>query len=163
MNNELEISVQFFKEFHLNKRPAFQKGFCLRSQTAETVEAIVTQLMEKQRAARTAALNKQLECGCPDSTGPDKCGHQTPTITASSGGRKVTKSEAHTTSGSNSGRAPSSRTHGGHRGRGANSLLMRMHPENNNQVRPQCCVTTLTSKFSPPNFDTVFFFLSSLV
>ncbi len=38
-------------------------------QTAETVEAIVTQLMEKQRAARAAALNKQLECGCPpDST-----------------------------------------------------------------------------------------------
>ncbi len=29
----------------------------------------MTQLMEKQRAARAAALNKQLECGCPpDST-----------------------------------------------------------------------------------------------
>ncbi|XP_059085704.1 calmodulin-binding transcription activator 1-like isoform X2 [Tigriopus californicus] len=89
LNNELEIS------------------------TAETVEAIVTQLMEKQRAARTAALNKQLECGCPDSTNPEKsCGHV----------RKVqaTKSEAHTTSGTTGhasgggpgtgGRAPSSRS-----------------------------------------------------
>ena len=36
LNNELEIS------------------------TAETVETIVTQLMEKQRAARAAALNKQV-------------------------------------------------------------------------------------------------------
>ncbi|GLV46120.1 Calmodulin-binding transcription activator [Carabus blaptoides fortunei] len=44
INNELEIS------------------------TAETVEAIVSQLMEKQRAARQAALVKQLECGCPDSS-----------------------------------------------------------------------------------------------
>eukprot|EP00095_Tigriopus_kingsejongensis_P010378 maker-scaffold251_size238241-snap-gene-1.17 protein:Tk10378 transcript:maker-scaffold251_size238241-snap-gene-1.17-mRNA-1 annotation:"calmodulin-binding transcription" len=87
LNNELEIS------------------------TAETVEAIVTQLMEKQRAARTAALNKQLECGCPDSTNPEKsCGHV----------RKIqaTKSEAHTTSGggggtgqtTGGGRAPSSRS-----------------------------------------------------
>ncbi|KAK9886086.1 hypothetical protein WA026_014871 [Henosepilachna vigintioctopunctata] len=44
LNNELEIS------------------------TAETVEAIVGQLMEKQRVARQAALVKQLECGCADST-----------------------------------------------------------------------------------------------
>ncbi|XP_046678847.1 calmodulin-binding transcription activator 1 isoform X1 [Homalodisca vitripennis] len=44
LNNELEIS------------------------TAETVEAIVSQLMEKQRSARAAALNKQLECGCPDNS-----------------------------------------------------------------------------------------------
>lgn len=40
-------------------------------QTAETVEAIVGQLMEKQRAARAAALARQLECGCPDSTCQD--------------------------------------------------------------------------------------------
>ncbi|KAM3962646.1 calmodulin-binding transcription activator [Aphomia sociella] len=53
INNELEIS------------------------TAETVEAIVGQLMEKQRAARAAALARQLECGCPDSTCQDSrtCAH----------------------------------------------------------------------------------------
>ncbi|CAH1979550.1 unnamed protein product [Acanthoscelides obtectus] len=53
LNNELEIS------------------------TAETVEAIVGQLMEKQRVARQAALVKQLECGCPDSTCADgkSCSH----------------------------------------------------------------------------------------
>lgn len=46
-------------------------------QTAETVEAIVSQLMEKQRVARQAALVKQLECGCPDSTCADgkTCSH----------------------------------------------------------------------------------------
>ncbi|XP_018318832.1 calmodulin-binding transcription activator 1 isoform X2 [Agrilus planipennis] len=53
LNNELEIS------------------------TAETVETIVSQLMEKQRVARQAALVKQLECGCPDSTCADgkSCSH----------------------------------------------------------------------------------------
>ncbi|XP_059048651.1 calmodulin-binding transcription activator 2-like, partial [Achroia grisella] len=53
INNELEIS------------------------TTETVEAIVGQLMEKQRAARAAALARQLECGCPDSTCQDSrtCAH----------------------------------------------------------------------------------------
>ncbi|KRT86404.1 Ankyrin repeat-containing protein, partial [Oryctes borbonicus] len=58
INNELEIS-----NFKL--------------QTAETVEAIVSQLMEKQRVARQAALVKQLECGCPDSTCADgkTCSH----------------------------------------------------------------------------------------
>lgn len=46
-------------------------------QTAETVEAIVGQLMEKQRAARAAALARQLECSCPDSTCQDSrnCTH----------------------------------------------------------------------------------------
>ncbi|KAL4707996.1 hypothetical protein ACJJTC_010612 [Scirpophaga incertulas] len=39
--------------------------------TTETVEAIVGQLMEKQRALRAAALAKQLECSCPDSTCQD--------------------------------------------------------------------------------------------
>ncbi|XP_055919254.1 uncharacterized protein LOC129951227 isoform X3 [Eupeodes corollae] len=44
---------------------------------AETVESIVSQLMEKQRLARQAALVKQLECGCPDSTCADgkSCSH----------------------------------------------------------------------------------------
>nr|CAD7452636.1 unnamed protein product [Timema tahoe] len=60
LNNELEIS------------------------TAETVEAIVTQLMEKQRLARAAALTKQLECGCPDSTCADgkTCSHPMRRISA---------------------------------------------------------------------------------
>ncbi|XP_035440522.2 calmodulin-binding transcription activator 2 isoform X8 [Spodoptera frugiperda] len=57
-NNDLEISGKMF-------------------QTSETVEVIVTQLMEKQRAARAAALARQLECGCPDSTCNDSrnCAH----------------------------------------------------------------------------------------
>uniref|UniRef100_A0A1Y1N492 CG-1 domain-containing protein n=1 Tax=Photinus pyralis TaxID=7054 RepID=A0A1Y1N492_PHOPY len=65
LNNELEIS-----NFKL--------------QTAETVEAIVSQLMEKQRVARQAALVKQLECGCPDSTCADgkSCSHPMRRITA---------------------------------------------------------------------------------
>ncbi|XP_076265400.1 calmodulin-binding transcription activator isoform X5 [Rhynchophorus ferrugineus] len=60
LNNELEIS------------------------TAETVEAIVSQLMEKQRVARQAALVKQLECGCPDSTCADSksCSHPMRRITS---------------------------------------------------------------------------------
>ena len=74
----------------------------------------MTQLMEKQRLARTASLNKQLECGCPDSTaagssgeGGKPCVHQQQALAASQQqgngghghGRKVqaTKSEAHTT------------------------------------------------------------------
>ncbi|XP_050350873.1 calmodulin-binding transcription activator 2 isoform X3 [Nymphalis io] len=58
LNSDLEISGKMF-------------------QTAETVEAIVGQLMEKQRAARAAALARQLECGCPDSTCQDSrtCAH----------------------------------------------------------------------------------------
>ncbi|KAJ9578325.1 hypothetical protein L9F63_005443, partial [Diploptera punctata] len=64
LNNELEIS------------------------TAETVEAIVTQLMENKRLARAAALNKQLECGCPDSTCADgkTCSHPMRRITAAKTG-----------------------------------------------------------------------------
>jgi calmodulin-binding transcription activator len=48
------------------------------------VEAIVTQLMEKQRQARQAALSKQLECGCPDSTCADgkACSHPMRRISA---------------------------------------------------------------------------------
>ncbi|CAB0015270.1 unnamed protein product [Nesidiocoris tenuis] len=43
----------------------------LEMSTAETVESIVSQLLERQRSARTAAICKQLECGCPDSTCQD--------------------------------------------------------------------------------------------
>ncbi|KAF6209219.1 hypothetical protein GE061_014964 [Apolygus lucorum] len=43
----------------------------LEISTAETVESIVSQLLERQRSARTAAICKQLECGCPDSTCQD--------------------------------------------------------------------------------------------
>ncbi|XP_055685714.1 calmodulin-binding transcription activator 1 isoform X3 [Lutzomyia longipalpis] len=51
--------------------------------TAETVESIVVQLMEKQRSARQAALVKQLECGCANSTCTDgkSCSHPMRRIT----------------------------------------------------------------------------------
>ncbi|KAH8407574.1 hypothetical protein KR222_007190, partial [Zaprionus bogoriensis] len=39
--------------------------------TAETVESIVCQLMEKQRLSRQAALVKQLDCGCGDAACAD--------------------------------------------------------------------------------------------
>ncbi|CAF4917806.1 unnamed protein product [Pieris macdunnoughi] len=66
LNSDLEISGKMF-------------------QTTETVEAIVGQLMEKQRAARAAALARQLECGCPDSTCQDSrtCAHPLRRIQAS--------------------------------------------------------------------------------
>lgn len=84
LNNELEISV---RHTHFPCRIAlnFQQNFKL--QTAETVEAIVSQLMEKQRVARQAALVKQLECGCPDSTCADgkSCSHPMRRITAAKG------------------------------------------------------------------------------
>uniref|UniRef100_A0A182P0P4 CG-1 domain-containing protein n=1 Tax=Anopheles epiroticus TaxID=199890 RepID=A0A182P0P4_9DIPT len=52
--------------------------------TAETVEAIVSQLMEKQRMARQTALVKQLECGCPDASCADgkSCSHPMRRISA---------------------------------------------------------------------------------
>uniref|UniRef100_A0A6B2E5P1 Putative calmodulin-binding transcription activator isoform f n=1 Tax=Phlebotomus kandelakii TaxID=1109342 RepID=A0A6B2E5P1_9DIPT len=52
--------------------------------TAETVESIVVQLMEKQRSARQAALVKQLECGCSNSTCSDgkTCTHPMRRLTA---------------------------------------------------------------------------------
>ncbi|XP_066146181.1 calmodulin-binding transcription activator 2 isoform X2 [Euwallacea fornicatus] len=75
LNNELEIS-----NFKL--------------QTAETVEAIVSQLMEKQRVARQAALVKQLECGCPDSTCADgkSCSHPMRRITSAKAGSPLPSS-----------------------------------------------------------------------
>lgn len=91
LNNELEISVillsililiylmskiieMFILYFIILIQFQFQN---FKLQTAETVEAIVSQLMEKQRVARQAALVKQLECGCPDSTCADgkTCSH----------------------------------------------------------------------------------------
>lgn len=44
----------------------------------------MSQLMEKQRMARQAALVKQLECGCPDSTCADgkSCSHPMRRITS---------------------------------------------------------------------------------
>ncbi|XP_035787372.1 uncharacterized protein LOC118464251 isoform X3 [Anopheles albimanus] len=52
--------------------------------TAETVETIVSQLMEKQRMARQTALVKQLECGCPDASCADgkSCSHPMRRISA---------------------------------------------------------------------------------
>lgn len=61
------------------------------------MEAIVTQLMEKQRVARAAALAKQLECGCPDSTCADgkACAHPMRRISAAkSGGHGSTSSSS---------------------------------------------------------------------
>jgi hypothetical protein len=86
-------------------------------QTAETVEAIVTQLMEKQRLARAAALTKQLECGCPDSTCADgkTCSHPMRRITAAKTG-----SATDLTSSSNTRQAVVS--------------LSALNTENNNQV-----------------------------
>ncbi|GAB0096881.1 calmodulin-binding transcription activator 1 [Sergentomyia squamirostris] len=51
--------------------------------TAETVESIVVQLMEKQRSARQAALVKQLECGCSNASCSDgkSCSHPMRRIT----------------------------------------------------------------------------------
>lgn len=55
LNNELEISVKYFIILPTSKTSVF--GFQnFKLQTAETVEAIVSQLMEKQRVARQAAL-----------------------------------------------------------------------------------------------------------
>ena len=68
MNSELEISVtDIFRFFTIANFPP---------QTTETVEAIVGQLMEKQRTARTLGT---MECACPDSTCLDSssCVHTT--------------------------------------------------------------------------------------
>ncbi|XP_055609247.1 uncharacterized protein LOC129756408 isoform X2 [Uranotaenia lowii] len=56
----------------------------LEISTAETVEAIVSQLMEKQRMARQSALVKQLECGCSDANCVDgkSCSHPMRRISA---------------------------------------------------------------------------------
>jgi len=114
LNNELEISVSQTTKAastYLDYPPTFQ--------TAETVESLVTQLMEKQRAARAASLNKQLECGGPpDSTG---CAGPHQEQIATGGRVRATKSEAHTTSGNGGGASNGGgRVHGrsGRGGRG---------------------------------------------
>ena len=72
MNSELEISVSDLSKhkFKLSMLTNF-------AQTTETVEAIVGQLMEKQRTARTMGT---MECACPDSTCLDSssCVHTAP-------------------------------------------------------------------------------------
>lgn len=81
LNNELEISVKLENQ---PRSSHFRVKQNFKLQTAETVEAIVSQLMEKQRVARQAALVKQLECGCPDSTCADgkSCSHPMRRITS---------------------------------------------------------------------------------
>ncbi|CAD0201519.1 unnamed protein product [Chrysodeixis includens] len=74
INSDLEISVRMVTLIINNLKSLSSRTITMSKnqgkmfQTAETVEAIVGQLMEKQRAARAAALARQLECGCPDST-----------------------------------------------------------------------------------------------
>ena len=113
-------------------------------QTAETVESIVTQLMEKQRCARAAALSgKSLDCpSCGDPNQECNLHHVTGTTvqstTGGGSGRRVqaTKSEAHTTT--------SGRSSGHNRSTHKRMLQHRIH-ENNNQV---CTVFPVFFSFS---------------
>ncbi|XP_033151766.1 uncharacterized protein LOC117135565 isoform X4 [Drosophila mauritiana] len=50
----------------INSDDDSDSGNDIEISTAETVESIVCQLMEKQRLSRQAALVKQLDCGCGD-------------------------------------------------------------------------------------------------
>ncbi|XP_039443461.1 calmodulin-binding transcription activator 1-like isoform X5 [Culex pipiens pallens] len=81
--------------------------------TAETVEAIVSQLMEKQRMARQSALVKQLECGCPDANCVDgkSCSHPMRRISAAKSastelGKRTTEGGAAGHLGGGAGTAP---------------------------------------------------------
>ena len=97
----------------------------------------MTQLMEKQRCARAAALSgKSLDCpGCNDPNQECNLHHVTGTTVQSSTGtgRRVqaTKSEAHTTT--------SGRPSGGHNRSSHKRMLQHRIHENNNQV---CIVYT---------------------
>uniref|UniRef100_A0A1I8NWK5 CG-1 domain-containing protein n=1 Tax=Stomoxys calcitrans TaxID=35570 RepID=A0A1I8NWK5_STOCA len=67
--------------------------------TAETVESIVCQLMEKQRLSRQAALVKQLDCGCGDASCADgkTCTHpvmRRPSLIKSSAEKRLPASNA---------------------------------------------------------------------
>jgi hypothetical protein len=109
----------------------------------------VTQLMEKQRQARQAALSKQLECGCPDSTCADgkACSHPMRRISAAKSGTELHSASASpapmpgsTTSASNPGTNPGSQGGTGSGGppQGVTRqqvLNMAALNENNNQVR----------------------------
>ncbi|XP_060659142.1 uncharacterized protein LOC132793325 isoform X3 [Drosophila nasuta] len=55
----------------LNSDEDSDSGNDIEISTAETVESIVCQLMEKQRLSRQAALVKQLDCGCGDAACAD--------------------------------------------------------------------------------------------
>ena len=74
LNSELEISVGGFDINTIKLSMLTDANF---AQTTETVEAIVGQLMEKQRTARTLGT---MECACPDSTCLDSssCVHTAP-------------------------------------------------------------------------------------
>uniref|UniRef100_A0A8W7P518 CG-1 domain-containing protein n=1 Tax=Anopheles coluzzii TaxID=1518534 RepID=A0A8W7P518_ANOCL len=76
--------------------------------TAETVEAIVSQLMEKQRMARQTALVKQLECGCPDANCADgkSCSHPMRRISAAKSVQELGKRSDGHAGGGGGGTAP---------------------------------------------------------
>lgn len=64
-----ELISQLKPMFYSEEEPDLNNE--LEISTAETVESIVCQLLERQRSARASAICKQLECGCPDSTCAD--------------------------------------------------------------------------------------------
>ncbi|KAL1137616.1 hypothetical protein AAG570_009312, partial [Ranatra chinensis] len=64
-----ELVSQLKPMFYSEEEPELNNE--LEISTAETVETIVSQLLERQRSARASAICKQLECGCPDSTCTD--------------------------------------------------------------------------------------------
>lgn len=64
-----ELVSQLKPMFYSEEEPDLNNE--LEISTAETVESIVCQLLERQRSARASAICKQLECGCPDSTCAD--------------------------------------------------------------------------------------------
>lgn len=63
---EISVSINCCLLFQFLAKTSYNVWYVILLQTAETVESIVGQLMEKQRLARQAALVKQLECGCAD-------------------------------------------------------------------------------------------------
>ena len=134
------------------------------------MESIVTQLMEKQRCARAAALSgKSLDCpSCGDPNQECNLHHVTGTTVQSTtggggSGRRVqaTKSEAHTTT--------SGRSSGHNRSTHKRMLQHRIH-ENNNQVitirytYTLCSVFRMFFSFSPQvKTHNAFFFLFSIL
>lgn len=113
--NDIEISVNMFTTlayiyfFLFNNNNFVNKinlinyeliiDFSFHLQTAETVESIVCQLMEKQRLSRQAALVKQLDCGCGDASCADgkTCTHpvmRRPSLIKSSTEKRLPASNA---------------------------------------------------------------------
>ncbi|XP_026479671.1 calmodulin-binding transcription activator 1-like [Ctenocephalides felis] len=113
INNDLEISVKLYY-------------------TAHTVETIVGQLMERQRLARQAALVRQLECGCPDSTCADgkSCSH--PTVPGSGTTNRRTLATGGQ-SGSQTNAVDQSKSHGSSAASGSRTNNVSAS-DNNNQV-----------------------------